>query len=150
MKPEAYQWRSIINEPIGPNLRQIADTVSGCTIEIAGRMDPPRHLRSVMRRFLYLGPRSHSRSREYLRLIASKPRPFARIRLAVARCFMVSDGPITIRQVLERSYPRLRRFTAWHYLAARRALRLSAEVIGRNRYGRGRPNLWMPRDTDAT
>jgi hypothetical protein len=30
---------------------------------------------------------------------------------------------------MERSYPRLRRFTSWHYLAARRALRKEATII---------------------
>jgi hypothetical protein len=61
------------------------------------------------------------------------------IKLAVRREFIISNGrPITIRQVLQRGYPRLRRFTAWHYLAARRALRIEATVIARCRYGRGR------------
>jgi hypothetical protein len=85
-----------------------------------------------------------SRDRAWLRLIASKSR-IGRIRLAVRRGFIVSDGqPITIRQVLERAYPRQRRFTSWHYLAARRALRKEAIVIARGRFGRGRPNLWAP------
>jgi len=58
----------------------------------------------------------------------------------------VSAGnPILIRTVLERAYPRLKRFTAWHYLAARRALRKEAIIIGRYRFGRGRPALWAPR-----
>jgi hypothetical protein len=88
----------------------------------------------------------HRASRAYLSLIASGPR-LGRIKLAVRRKFILSDGhPITIRQVLQRGYPRLRRFTAWHYLAARRALRKEAMVIARCRYGRGRPNLWAPRD----
>jgi hypothetical protein len=57
---------------------------------------------------------------------------------------MLSNGhPITIRQVLQRGYPRLREFTSWHYLAARRALRSMAVVIARSRYGRGRPNFWV-------
>ena len=34
---------------------------------------------------------------------------------------------------------------SWHYLAARRALRKEAIVIARNRFGRGRPNLWLPK-----
>jgi hypothetical protein len=79
-------------------------------------------------------------------VIASKSRT-GRIRIAVRRGFILSDGqPITIRQVLERAYPRLKRFTAWHYLAARRTLRKSAIVIARNRFGRGRPNLWAQQD----
>jgi hypothetical protein len=90
-----------------------------------------------------LGPK-HRRSKEWIKLIASKSRPGARIRLATHRCFILSDGqPILIRQVLERAYPRLKRFTAWHYLAARRALRQEpAVVIARNIRGRGRPGLW--------
>jgi hypothetical protein len=84
-----------------------------------------------------------------VRIIASKPR-IGRIKLAVRREFIISNGrPITIRQVLQRGYPRLRRFTAWHYLAARRALRIEATVIARCRYGRGRPNLWVPRDVQT-
>ena len=86
------------------------------------------------------------RSREYLRVIASKPR-LGRIKQAVKREFILSDGqPILTRSVLERAYPRLRRFTDWHYLAARRALRHDAEVVARNLRGRGRPNLWAPKE----
>jgi hypothetical protein len=88
------------------------------------------------------GP-AHCHGGDYTRAVAYKPRPRSRVRLAVRRVFVLSDGqPITIWQVLERAYPRLQRFTSWHYLAARRALRKSAVVIARNRFGRGRPNLW--------
>ena len=88
-------------------------------------------------------PRSR-RSREYLRLIASKSR-IGRVKRAVQREFILSNGePILTRSVLQRAYPRLTRFTGWHYLAARRALRQEAIVVARNRYGRGRPNLWAP------
>jgi hypothetical protein len=82
----------------------------------------------------------------YMRAIASKSR-VGRIRRAVKRCFILSDGSISIGDVLRRAYPRLQRFTAWHYLAARRALRKEATIIGRNRHGRGRPNLWSPNPT---
>src|SRR5262245_58121158 len=84
-------------------------------------------------------------------VVASKSR-IGRIRRAVKREFIVSGGrPILGRQVLERAYCRLRRFTTWHYLAARRALRSEgATVIARNRFGRGRPCLWAPRDMGAT
>jgi hypothetical protein len=87
----------------------------------------------------------------YKIVVASKSR-VGRIKRAVRRQFILSAGePILTRAVLERSYPRLRRFTWWHYLAARRALRQEAVVVGRNRYGRGRPNLWAPkRDMAAT
>ena len=89
--------------------------------------------------------RHRSNSKEYMLAIASKSRPGARIRLAAHRCFILSNGqPILIRQVLERAYPRLKRFTSWHYLAARRALRKQATIIARMRFGRGRPNLWLP------
>jgi hypothetical protein len=74
-------------------------------------------------------------------VIASKSR-IGRIRRAVKRCFIVSGGMISIRDVLVRAYPRLKRFTAWHYLAARRALRKEGIIVGRNRFGRGRPALW--------
>ena len=89
------------------------------------------------------------RGREWLRLIASGKR-FGRIKRAVQRCFILSDGqPILTRNVLERAYPKLRHFTDWHYLAARRALRHHAEVIARNRFGRGRPCLWAPQSVEA-
>jgi hypothetical protein len=83
---------------------------------------------------------------ERMRAIASKSR-FGRIRIAVRRCFILTNGePVLTRDVLERAYPRLRRFTSWHYLAARRALRMSAVVVARNRFGRGRPALWARHD----
>lgn len=85
----------------------------------------------------------------YKIVIASGSR-IGRIKRAVRRQFILSDGrPILTRSVLERAYPRLRRFTDWHYLAARRALRQEAMVVARMRFGRGRPNLWALRH-DAT
>lgn len=77
-------------------------------------------------------------------VIAARKRPGARIRLAVQRCFTLSEGPITSRMVMERAYPRLRRFSRWHRWSARRALLQVAVVIGRHRFGRGRPFLWAP------
>ena len=78
-------------------------------------------------------------------VIASASR-LGRIKRAVKREFILSSNqPILTRGVLERAYPRLSRFTDWHYLAARRALRQEAEVVARNRFGRGRPNLWAPK-----
>lgn len=89
---------------------------------------------------------AHTRRNGLPIVIASKSR-IGRIRRAVRRGFILSDGaPILTRTVLERAYPRLKRFTAWHYLAARRALRQEAIIVGRNRYGRGRPNLWLPKN----
>jgi hypothetical protein len=85
---------------------------------------------------------------------ASQSRPNARIRKAVRREFILAEnGLITVRQVLERAYARtgLKRFTHWHRLSARRALRLVADVVARNRFGRGRPALWRLRTQhDAT
>ena len=78
-----------------------------------------------------------------LRAIASKKRPGARIRRSISRCFIIRGQLITIGQVLRRSYPRLDRYSSWHYLAARRALRHDATVVARCRFGRGRPNLWQ-------
>src|SRR5262245_2758279 len=90
---------------------------------------------------------SRSRTRAYLRLIAAKKRPFARIRVAVRRCFMLSPH-ITTRMVLERAHPRLRRYLPRHYLAAVRALRLDATIVARHRFGRGRPCLWARHGRD--
>jgi hypothetical protein len=76
-------------------------------------------------------------------LISAKSRPGSRIRRAVSREFILSDGrPILVRSVLDRAYPRLKKFRSWHYDAARQALRKVATVIGRKRQGRGRPALW--------
>jgi hypothetical protein len=59
--------------------------------------------------------------------------------IQVWECNVIADGrPITVRQVLERSYPRLKRFRSWHYHGARRALRKVAIVVACSRYsGRG-------------
>src|SRR5262249_19107643 len=87
--------------------------------------------------------RSRSQNRAHMAAIAARKRPNARIRLAVRRAFILSDGGlITCRMALERAFPRLRRFIPWHYKSARRALRQVAVVVARHRYGRGRPNLW--------
>ena len=78
-------------------------------------------------------------------LIAAKKRPFARIRLATRRCFVLGS-PILVRQILARAYPKLRHFRSWHYHSVRRALRSEGAVqIARCRYGRGRPALWAKR-----
>jgi hypothetical protein len=83
----------------------------------------------------------------YMRAIASKSR-MGRIRRAVRRAFILSGGkPILARDVLERSYPRLKIFLRGHRRAVWRALRMDAVVIGRMLRGRGRPNLWAPRAT---
>jgi hypothetical protein len=78
-------------------------------------------------------------------VISAKSRPGCRMRRAVSRVLILADGePITVRSVLERAYPRLRKFKSWHYDAARKVLRRSATIIARNRHGRGRPALWAP------
>jgi hypothetical protein len=83
--------------------------------------------------------------RQHLSLIASKSR-LGRVKQAVRREFILSNGrPITARQVLARAYPRVKRFIPWHYQSARRALQQFGVVVARNRHGRGRPNLWLPR-----
>jgi len=83
---------------------------------------------------------------EHLRLIASKKR-MGRIRRAVRREFILSDGkPILARDVLERSYPRLKVFLRGHRRAVWRALCIDAECVGRMLRGRGRPSLWVKRD----
>jgi hypothetical protein len=92
--------------------------------------------------------RTHSRN-GYMRAIASKSR-IGRIRRAVKRCFILGGDMISIGDVLRRAYPRLQRFSSWHYLAARRALRKEATIVGRKRFGRGRPALWARRDMTAT
>jgi hypothetical protein len=62
----------------------------------------------------------------------------------------VSNGqPITVRDVLVRAYPKLRRFDDWHRWSCWRALLRHVTVIARNRFGRGRHNLWAKRQ-DAT
>src|SRR5262249_45373568 len=78
--------------------------------------------------------------------IASASR-IGRIKLAVRREFILAGNePITIRSVLTRAYPRLSRFTSWHYLAARRALRQLGVAVGRRVRGRGRPCIWRPKE----
>jgi hypothetical protein len=78
------------------------------------------------------------------KVIASENR-IGRIRRQVLRAFIANNGqPITVRDVLVRAYPKLRRFNDWHRWSCRRALLRHANVIGRNRFGRGRPNLWVP------
>jgi hypothetical protein len=82
----------------------------------------------------------------FMRAIASKSRPDARIRRAVRRAFILSNGkPILARDVLERSYPRLKIFLRGHRRAVWRALCMDAECIGRMLKGRGRPCLWAKR-----
>jgi hypothetical protein len=88
--------------------------------------------------------------RAHLRLIASESR-IGRIRRCVRRCFIVSNGrPISASDVIERAFPRIRRVQDWHRWSARRALLKEATIIARSRYGRGRPNLWLPNSNIGT
>ena len=85
-----------------------------------------------------------------MRAIASRKR-LGRLRIAVRRAFIISNGePICIADVLKRAYPRLKRVPCGHRWSVRRALLQDAVVIGRKRYGRGRPNLWAPRAIQKT
>jgi len=74
-------------------------------------------------------------------VIASQKR-VGRIIRAVKREFIIKGELIRTRDVLLRAYPRVKRFTAWHYLAARRALRKEATIVARCRFGSGRAALW--------
>ena len=75
-----------------------------------------------------------SRKRSGYKIVFASEKRLGRVKRAVRRQFILSNGkPILTRSVLERAYPRLSRFTDWHYLAARRALRQEAIVVARNR-----------------
>ena len=96
-----------------------------------------------------IGARTRYRNANLL-LKGAKTR-MGKVRVAVRRCFIVSGGqPILVRDVLERCYPRAKRFRSRQYDLARQALRRVAVIVARNRYGRGRPALWIRRDMDAT
>ena len=86
------------------------------------------------------------RRRSGLPIVVASDSRIGRIRRCVKRAFIVSNGqPITVRDVLARAYPRLRRFNDWHRWSCRRALLTEgAIVIARMRFTRGRPNLWLP------
>jgi hypothetical protein len=76
-------------------------------------------------------------------IVIAVQKRLGRVKRAARRAFIVSNGePITSRDVLERAYPRLNRFDGWHRWSAHRALSEFASIVGRNRFGRGRPNLW--------
>jgi hypothetical protein len=93
---------------------------------------------------------ARSPSREHLIAISSRSR-IGRLRRAIKRAFIVSNGqPLTTTAIMRRAYPRMRRVPAGYRWGLRRALRQEAVAIARMRYGRGRPNLWVPRDTPAT
>jgi hypothetical protein len=93
--------------------------------------------------------RAHNRNGNLL-LKGAKSR-MGKVRVAVRRCFIVSDGqPILVSDVLRRCYPRVKRFRSRQYDLARQALRRVAVIVARNRHGRGRPALWARRDMTAT
>ena len=82
-------------------------------------------------------------------VIGAKTR-MGKVRVAVRRCFIVSDGqPILVRDVLERCYPRVKRFRSRQYDLARQALRRVAVIVARNLRGRGRACLWAPKAISA-
>jgi|RhiMetStandDraft_8_1073273.scaffolds.fasta_scaffold18549_1 hypothetical protein len=83
--------------------------------------------------------------RNGLPIVIAGKNQLGRLRRCVKRAFILSDGqPLTIGQILPRAYPRLRRYPRGHRWALVRALLRGAVVIGRTRFGRGRPNLWVP------
>jgi hypothetical protein len=94
------------------------------------------------------GGRPRFRDRTYQSAIAAKKRPNARIRRAVRREFITRGQLVTVRQVLERAFPRLSHFRSWHYHSARRALRQSATIVARSRFGSGRPALWAQKSAN--
>src|SRR5262245_17828350 len=126
--PRARLTEAFISDVVASWSRHGADI-----LETMARRDPVRFA-SLAR---------NGSTRAHMAVIASRKRPNARIRTAVRRAFILSDGQsITGRMVLERAFPRLKRFKHWHRWSARRALLQVAVVVGRNRFGRGRPNLW--------
>lgn len=86
--------------------------------------------------------RSH---RGYKFVIPSKTR-MGRLRVAVRRAFILANGkPICIGDVLRFAYPRFKRVPNGYRWSVRQALLRDAEIVGRMRVGRGRPNLWVPK-----
>ena len=75
-----------------------------------------------------------------MRVIASQKR-WSRVRVAPSSCPTASLFASALYWA--RAYPRLRQFKHWHRWSARRALLQVAVIVGRNRFGRGRPNLWV-------
>jgi hypothetical protein len=69
-----------------------------------------------------------------------------RVIVALRRAFAVADGvPVCVGDVLPRAFPRHRgRYLRWQRWSCQRALMQEAQVIGRSRFGKGRPNLWLP------
>src|SRR5215831_9839722 len=92
--------------------------------------------------------RARSRSnRAFLRAIASKSRPGARIRTAVRRAFIVAGNrPILAAEVIARAFPRVKKPTDWQRWSVRRALLQVATIVHRIPNARGRPNLWAQHD----
>jgi hypothetical protein len=98
-----------------------------------------------------VGKSARTHRRNGLPVVIGAKNRMGRVRVAVRRCFIVSNGqPILVRDVLERCYPRVKRFRSRQYDLARQALRRVAVIVARNRYGRGRPALWAKRDMTAT
>ena len=57
---------------------------------------------------------------------------------------MSNGHPITTRDVLQRAYPRLKHYKRWQRWSVWRVLLSDAVLIARSRFGKGRPNLWLP------
>jgi hypothetical protein len=78
-------------------------------------------------------------------VISSKSR-IGRLRRCIKRAFIVSNGePLTTSEILPRAFPRLTHYPCGLRWGLRLALLREAEPIARNRFGRGRPNLWAPK-----
>jgi hypothetical protein len=79
-------------------------------------------------------------------VVSSKSR-IGRLRRCIRRAFIASNGrALTTTEILRRAYPRFTRYPCGYRWGLRRALRQEAVAIARMRFGRGRPNLWVPHD----
>jgi hypothetical protein len=88
---------------------------------------------------------AQSRSNTDRNAVISAKSRIGRIRRAIRRAFIVSDGqPLTTTEILRRAYPRFKCYPSGHRHGLRRALRQEAIAIARMRLGRGRPCLWLP------
>ena len=89
------------------------------------------------------GLKAPTRSHNGKRMVIASEKRIGRCKRAVKRAFIVADGqPILARDVIDRAFPRIERVEDWHRWSVRRALLQEAEIVARNRFGRGRPNLW--------
>jgi hypothetical protein len=77
-------------------------------------------------------------------VIGAKDR-VGRVQRQIRHAFVASNGePLTIRQFLAFAYPKVDRYSHWHYAGCNRALPRFGVCLGRQP-GHGRPNLWAPK-----